>query len=60
MHSKSRRLVNYVRNPTWVADNFAFQLTKDGGNFAYTEEERELFRNDRKAFFKFRKELENA
>lgn len=60
MHHKSRKLVNYVRNPTWVADNFAFHMTKDGRNFAYSEEEREKFRTDPKAFFNFRKELENA
>ncbi|KAJ5162533.1 hypothetical protein N7492_007925 [Penicillium capsulatum] len=60
MHAHTGRLVNYVRNPTWVADNFAFQMTKNGRNFAYTEEEREAFRTDRKAFFEFRKELENA
>lgn len=59
MHSKVSKLVNYVRSPTWIAPNFCFDMTKDGSDFAYTQEEREKFKNDPKAFFEFRKALEN-
>lgn len=59
MHSKATKLVNYARNPTWVAGNFCANFTKDGSNFAYTDEEKEKFRNDPKAYFEFRKKLES-
>ncbi|PYI11461.1 putative flavo protein [Aspergillus sclerotiicarbonarius CBS 121057] len=60
MHSTSSKLVNYVRNPCWISPNFSGELTKDGNNFAFTEEEKRQFREDRKAFFEFRKRLENS
>ncbi|OQD89436.1 hypothetical protein PENANT_c002G04512 [Penicillium antarcticum] len=59
MHSKVSRLVNYVRNPTWITPNINAEMTKTGNNFAYTPEEQEKFKNDPKAFFEFRKEVEN-
>lgn len=52
-------MVNYVRNLTWIASNFSGHLTRDGRNFAYTEEEKKKFREDPAAFFEMRKELEN-
>lgn len=58
MHAKVSKLVNYVRNPTWVSVNFCAELTKDGGNFAYTEEERKSFKEDPKALFEVRRALE--
>ncbi|CAG8017036.1 unnamed protein product [Penicillium salamii] len=59
MHPDTSKLVNYVRNPTWLTPNVNAEMTPDGSNFAYTPEERERFRNDPKAFFELRKELEN-
>ncbi|KAE8418513.1 hypothetical protein BDV36DRAFT_295153 [Aspergillus pseudocaelatus] len=60
MQSQVSKMVNYVRNPTWIASNFSGHLTRDGRNFAYTEEEKKQFREDPVAFFKMRKELENC
>lgn len=48
MQPKVSKLVNYVRNPTWISMNFCADKTKDGGNFAYTEEERRRFRGGSK------------
>lgn len=59
MQPKVSKLVNYVRRPTWIAPNFCFDMARDGANFNYTPEEREKFKNDPKAFFEFRKTLEN-
>ena len=59
MHSQASKLVNYVRNPTWVAENFIFQMYEGGGNRPYSKEEREAFRKDPKMFYEFRKRLEN-
>ena len=58
MHSETSKLVNYVRSPTWLTPNINGEMTRDGSNFAYTTEEQERFRNDPKAFFDLRKELE--
>jgi hypothetical protein len=60
MADKTARLVNYVRNPTWISVNFLGDHTKDGGNFAYTEEEKKQFAEDPKSFLEYRKKLEGA
>ncbi|KAL2007466.1 hypothetical protein VTN00DRAFT_8904 [Thermoascus crustaceus] len=60
MHSKVSKLVNYVRNPTWISINYCADKTKDGHNFAYTEEEKRRFREDPKAHFALRKDLEHS
>lgn len=52
------KLVNYVRNPTWISINFCAEKTKDGRNFAYTEEEKKLYREDAEAHFALRRGLE--
>lgn len=52
------KLVTYIRNPTWISINFCADKTKDGTNFAYSEEEKEKFRKDEAAHFAYRKELE--
>jgi cation diffusion facilitator CzcD-associated flavoprotein CzcO len=58
MAPKVSQLINYVRNPTWISINFCAEKTIDGKNFKYTEEEKKKFREDPKAHFKLRKELE--
>lgn len=58
MQPKVSKLVNYVRNPTWISINFCADKAIDGKNFAYTEEQKQLFREDPKAHFKLRRELE--
>ncbi len=58
MQPKVGKLVNYVRNPTWISVNFCGDKAKDGRNFAYTEEEKQRFRDDPKALFTVRRELE--
>ncbi|OOF99175.1 hypothetical protein ASPCADRAFT_504654 [Aspergillus carbonarius ITEM 5010] len=60
MHSTSSKLVKYVRSPCWISPNFSGELTKEGNNSAFTEEEKRQFRDDPKAFFEFRKKLENS
>lgn len=59
MQPKVAHLTNYLRSPTWIAPNFAADLTKDGKNFTYTEEEKELYRTDKEAFRKYLKGIEH-
>ena len=58
MQPKVEKLVNFVRNPTWVSVNFCFDKTPDGLNFEYTEEQKNEFASDPKAHFKHRRDLE--
>ncbi|KAL3476527.1 hypothetical protein BJX99DRAFT_258273 [Aspergillus californicus] len=57
-----KKLVNYIRNPTWISTNLAGDITKDGmgTNFAYTEEEKKLYREDPDAFLAYRKYVEQS
>jgi hypothetical protein len=58
MQPKVKKLVNFVRNPTWVSVNFCAEKTLDGSNFKYTEEQKKEFAEDAEAHFKYRRELE--
>ncbi|GAB1726616.1 hypothetical protein NU195Hw_g8309t1 [Hortaea werneckii] len=60
MAPKTTRLVNYVRNPTWVSINFLAQHAKDGHNFAYSEQDKQKFRENPEAFLEYRKALEGS
>lgn len=58
MASKTARIVNYVRNPTWVSVNFLPEHAREGKNFSYTDEERKRFKEDPQELYKYRKTLE--
>ncbi|KAF2136375.1 uncharacterized protein K452DRAFT_259191, partial [Aplosporella prunicola CBS 121167] len=58
MQPKVSKLVNYVRNPTWVSVNFCADKARDGNNFAFSEEEKKRFREDPEHHYQYRKELE--
>ncbi|CAI7594025.1 unnamed protein product [Penicillium manginii] len=55
---KAKKLVNFVRNPTWISVNFCADKTPNGLNFAYTEEEKTSLAEDPAAHFQLRRELE--
>ncbi|KAJ9650547.1 hypothetical protein H2201_009303, partial [Coniosporium apollinis] len=58
MQPKVQKLVNYVRNPTWISINFCFDKARDGKNFPYSEEEKKAFKENPEMHFALRKELE--
>ncbi|RAH48748.1 flavin-containing monooxygenase [Aspergillus brunneoviolaceus CBS 621.78] len=60
LQPKAARIVNFIRQPTWVSTNLCPDITPDGmgTNFEYTEEERSRFRNDPAAFLAYRKQVE--
>lgn len=60
MQPAAAKIVNYVRNPTWVAANFAAELTPEGKNFAYSEAQKARFRDDADAFYEMRHEMEHT
>ncbi|KAJ5170247.1 uncharacterized protein N7500_003030 [Penicillium coprophilum] len=60
LQPKAAKIVNYIRQPTWVSVNLCPDITKDGmgTNFEYTEEEKAMFRDDPKAFLEYRKKID--
>ncbi|KAL4923134.1 flavin-containing monooxygenase [Aspergillus undulatus] len=58
----AQRITNYIRNATWVSTNLAGDITKDqmGTNFAYTDEEKNLYATDPAAFLEYRKYVERS
>ncbi|KAL7757365.1 hypothetical protein ACKLNR_011892 [Fusarium oxysporum f. sp. zingiberi] len=60
LQKTAAQLITYVRTPTWIFANYASELTKDGTNFAFTEEEKKKFRENPASLWKFRKEIENS
>ncbi|KAL5620935.1 hypothetical protein FOBRF1_004181 [Fusarium oxysporum] len=60
LQKTAAQLTTYVRTPTWIFANYASELTKDGKNFAFTEEEKKKFRENPASLWKFRKEIENS
>lgn len=58
MQPKVEKLVNYVRQRTWISINFLADKTPEGVNFHYTEEQKKTWREDPKAFSAYRKDLE--
>ena len=54
------KLVNYVRQPTWISINFLADKTPQGVNFAYSEQQKRTFRENPMAFKEYRREIEAA
>jgi cation diffusion facilitator CzcD-associated flavoprotein CzcO len=54
------RVVNYVRSPLWVSNNFVSEFTPEGKNFAYTESEIESFKKNPDKLRELRHEIEHA
>lgn len=60
MQPKAAKLATYIRSPTWITVNFCGELAKNGKNYNYTEEQKKTFREDAKAHFEHRKEIESS
>jgi len=59
LQKTAAQLTNYIRAPTWVFSNYSAELTKNGSNFAFTEEEKKGFRDNPSSLFNLRKQIEN-
>jgi cation diffusion facilitator CzcD-associated flavoprotein CzcO len=60
LQPNAAKIINYIRNPTWISVNLCPDITRDGmgTNFEYTEEEKALYQNDPKGFLEHRKVIE--
>ncbi|KAI8713970.1 hypothetical protein NCS52_01116100 [Fusarium sp. LHS14.1] len=60
MQPKVEKLVNYIRQPTWISVNFLGDKTPEGVNFTYSEEQKRTWREDPNANYLYRKDLEQS
>ncbi|KUM56765.1 hypothetical protein ACN42_g10429 [Penicillium freii] len=60
LQKTAAQLTNYIRSPTWIFANHAAELTKDGTNFAFIEEEKKGFCDNPVSLFKLRKDIERS
>ncbi|CAK7206200.1 hypothetical protein SEUCBS139899_008986 [Sporothrix eucalyptigena] len=59
MQPTAARVVNYIRSPTWVSSPYSADLTPEGKNFQYTEEEKKKLREDPQAMLALRRKIED-
>lgn len=60
MQPKVDRLVNYVRQPTWISAKTGFEATPHLDNLTFTEEQKEAWRRDPEALIEHMKTIEKS
>lgn len=60
MQPKVEKLVNFVRQPTWISPNFLSEKAVDLVNYTFSEEQKKTWREDQKGFYNYRRDLEKA
>lgn len=60
MQPKVKKLVNYVRQPTFIAPNFIGEMAPNNANFEFPEEQKKQWRDSPKEFYNYRQTLEKA
>jgi cation diffusion facilitator CzcD-associated flavoprotein CzcO len=60
MQSTAAKIVNFVRSPLWVSNNFASEFTPEGKNFDYDEAAKQKFKNNPDQLFDLRHQIEHA
>ncbi|KAH0844333.1 putative sterigmatocystin biosynthesis monooxygenase stcW [Fonsecaea pedrosoi] len=59
IHQEASHLYTWIRSPTWITPGFAQKYAgPNGGNFAYTEKQKQLLRDDPEYYLKYRKAVE--
>ncbi|QKX63241.1 uncharacterized protein TRUGW13939_10410 [Talaromyces rugulosus] len=56
---EASKIATYIRSPTWITFNFAAQLTSDGENFEYPENDKRLWRENLGEHSKLRRHFEH-
>lgn len=59
MQKTASSIVNYIRSPTWVSPTYSSDLTPEGKNFKYTEEEKREFRENPQKLLELRRKIEH-
>lgn len=59
MQPKAAEITTYIRTPTWISSTYAAELTPEGKNFSYTEEQKREFKENPQKLFEMRRLIEN-
>ncbi|KAB5511525.1 flavin-binding monooxygenase [Coniochaeta sp. 2T2.1] len=54
-----KSLLNFARSPTWIAPQFVGRLASDGRATAYTEEQKQKFRDDPPYLLEYRRQIDH-
>ncbi|SMR57333.1 unnamed protein product [Zymoseptoria tritici ST99CH_3D1] len=57
---KAKSVGTYIRSPTWIIPNFLAELTPEGTNFEYTDEQKREFREHPETLHELRRKMEHA
>ncbi|KJX96439.1 flavin-binding monooxygenase like protein [Zymoseptoria brevis] len=57
---KAKSVGTYIRSPTWIIPNFLAELTPEGRNFEYTEQQKREFREQPEKLRELRRKMEHA
>ncbi|KAJ4229257.1 hypothetical protein NW757_014067 [Fusarium falciforme] len=59
MQPKAAKIVTYIRSPTWISSAFLGEMTPEGKNFQYTEEQKQEFRENPEKLLELRRSIEH-
>ncbi|KAJ4152243.1 hypothetical protein NW754_004038 [Fusarium falciforme] len=59
MQPYAARIVNYIRTPTWISSNYLAEMTPEGRNFQYTDDQKREFRENPEKLFELRRLIEH-
>lgn len=60
MQPKAAKVTNFIRTATWISANYLAELTPEGKNFQYTEEQKRTLREKPGALLELRKHIEST
>lgn len=56
----AKSIDTYIRTPTWIIPNFLSDMTPEGKNFTYSEEDKKRFRENPEELKELRQKMEHA
>ncbi|KAI1619258.1 hypothetical protein EDD37DRAFT_217336 [Exophiala viscosa] len=59
LQPKAKRLINYIRSPTWISTNFNLDFAPSGDGFVFSEEQKRKFREHPEELTKYRRAIEH-
>ncbi|KIW97749.1 uncharacterized protein Z519_01333 [Cladophialophora bantiana CBS 173.52] len=57
---KVRRMINFIRSPTWITPEFSQSLAMEGRDTKFSSEQIQRFKDDKKYFLQYRKLVQNT
>ncbi|RVX71026.1 hypothetical protein B0A52_03391 [Exophiala mesophila] len=57
---KVRKMINFIRSPTWITPEFSQVLASEGRDTKFAPEQIQRFKDDKKYFLEYRKMVQNT